>query len=141
MQFALQRQLGLPGNCVVSHRGRLITAAPFKPLPLRPVPVVLASTGGNDGSSIGGNGGSGGGGGGGGNGGQGGDGEQKKGPSPELMAIMAAAGKTVDSFPADFKLGLLAGKVTPEILKRYLMFESNWLAKPVWGIAGEDWHL
>lgn len=54
------------------------------------------------------------------------------------MAILAAAGKSVDSFPADFKLGLLAGKVTPDILKRYLMFEQNWLAKPVWGIAGES---
>lgn len=30
---------------------------------------------------------------------------------PKIVALLAAAGRTVDSFPADFKLGLLTNKV------------------------------
>lgn len=30
---------------------------------------------------------------------------------PKIVALLAAAGRSVDSFPADFKYGLLANKV------------------------------
>jgi len=55
---------------------------------------------------------------------------------PTVAALLAAAGRAVDSFPADFAAALLAGKVTPDILKRYLSLESNFFAKFVWGIQG-----
>mmetsp|Transcript_18053 Transcript_18053/g.50530 ORF Transcript_18053/g.50530 Transcript_18053/m.50530 type:complete len:412 (+) Transcript_18053:176-1411(+) len=79
-------------------------------------------------------------GGGGGGGGGGGDGKGQ--PSggqpmdPKIAAILAAAGRTAESFPPDFAGALLAGRVTPEILKRFLELESNFFIKLVWGIQG-----
>ncbi|EFJ52087.1 hypothetical protein VOLCADRAFT_79235 [Volvox carteri f. nagariensis] len=55
---------------------------------------------------------------------------------PKIVALLAAAGRSVDSFPADFKLGLLTNRVTPEILQRYFSMEANFLARLVWGIDG-----
>ena len=55
---------------------------------------------------------------------------------PALATILLAAGRTVESFPADFASALLSGKVTVEILKRFLEFEANFFAKFVWGIQG-----
>ncbi|PNH01974.1 hypothetical protein TSOC_012090 [Tetrabaena socialis] len=95
-----------------------------------PVPVLAGGDGGN------GNGASGGGGGGGGGGGDGSSGDGGKPMDPKIVAMLAAAGRSVDSFPADFKLGLLGNKVTPEILERFFSMESNFFAKMVWGIDG-----
>eukprot|EP00195_Chlamydomonas_chlamydogama_P009501 CAMPEP_0202893172 /NCGR_PEP_ID=MMETSP1392-20130828/2802_1 /ASSEMBLY_ACC=CAM_ASM_000868 /TAXON_ID=225041 /ORGANISM="Chlamydomonas chlamydogama, Strain SAG 11-48b" /LENGTH=369 /DNA_ID=CAMNT_0049577409 /DNA_START=196 /DNA_END=1306 /DNA_ORIENTATION=- len=96
-----------------------------------------AAAGGGDGGSIKGNGGGGSGGSGGGGGGSGRD-ESSSGPrlEPALAAALAAAGRTIESFPSDFVTGLLSGKVTLDVLKRYLELESNLFAKLVWGIQG-----
>jgi hypothetical protein len=53
---------------------------------------------------------------------------------------MLAAGRTLDSMPADFAQAMLEGKVTVELLKRYFSMESNFFLKFVWGIQGE-WTL
>ncbi|KXZ56878.1 hypothetical protein GPECTOR_1g792 [Gonium pectorale] len=109
-----------------------------KPVKEDPVQVPIVAAGGGNGNGVGNNG-SGGGGGGGGGGGKG-DGEQSM--DPKIVALLASAGRSVDSFPADFKLGLLtnrpcpAAQVTPEILERYFMMESNLFARLVWGIDG-----
>lgn len=49
---------------------------------------------------------------------------------------MLAAGRTLDSMPADFAKAMLQGKVTVELLKRYFSLESNFFLKFVWGIQG-----
>lgn len=96
------------------------------------IAVPVTGGGGNNGKGgsddNGGNGGNGGGGGSGAPGGQPLD--------PAIAAILAAAGRSVESFPADFASALLAGKVTPEILKRFLELESNFFVKLVWGMQG-----
>ncbi|PNW85236.1 hypothetical protein CHLRE_03g177350v5 [Chlamydomonas reinhardtii] len=97
-----------------------------------PAVPVVPQLGGSDGNGVGKN--NGGGGGGGGGGGNNGDGKEPM--DPKIVALLAAAGRSVDSFPADFKYGLLANKVTPEILQRYFSFEANFIAKLVWGIDG-----
>lgn len=109
----------------------------FKPR-AKCAPQTFIKDSGNSGAGKGGSGGSGGGaGGGGGGGGSGAGGNEDVNKVPaDLAVILAAAGKTLSSFPEDFKIGLISGKVTPEILKRYLAFEANWLAGIVWGIAG-----
>ncbi|GLI69134.1 hypothetical protein VaNZ11_013689 [Volvox africanus] len=98
---------------------------------LQPVVPVVAF-GGGDGNGAGGH--NSGGGRGGGGGGNNGDGGQPM--DPKIVALLAAAGRSVDSFPADFKLGLLTNRVTPEILQRYFSMEANFLARLVWGIDG-----
>lgn len=55
---------------------------------------------------------------------------------PAIVAMLAAAGRAVESFPSDFSAALLAGKVTPDILKRFLELEANFFAKMVWGMQG-----
>ncbi|GAX75459.1 hypothetical protein CEUSTIGMA_g2902.t1 [Chlamydomonas eustigma] len=91
---------------------------------------VSSSGGGNRGDI--GSGGSGGGGNGGSGGSSGGDSRL----DPALATILLAAGRKVESFPSDFAAALLAGKVTADILKRFLEMEANFLLKLVWGIQG-----
>eukprot|EP00878_Enallax_costatus_P011526 GHUV01012032.1.p1 GENE.GHUV01012032.1~~GHUV01012032.1.p1 ORF type:complete len:205 (+),score=54.90 GHUV01012032.1:447-1061(+) len=81
--------------------------------------AVTAGGGGNDKVGSGGNGGGGGGG--------GGNGSSGKGDSmdPALIALLAAAGKSASSLPADMSTALFNGKVTAEILQRYLELESK----------------
>ena len=83
---------------------------------------------------------------------------------PQVAALLAAAGRKAESFPADFAGALLSGKVRPpcvvmwfyalpalytqyahawfhcqvtaEILKRYLSLEKDLFASLVWGFQG-----
>lgn len=97
--------------------------------------IIPQTTDGGNNGAIGGGGSSGGGGGGGGDGSGGSEGSSGgKKLDPRIVALLA--GRSVDSFPADFAQALVAGKVTPEVLIRYLELEANIFFKLVWGIQG-----
>lgn len=87
--------------------------------------AVSSGGGGND--KVGGAGGGGGGGGGGGSSGKG------DGVDPALLALLAAAGKSAGSLPPDMATALTSGKLTLEILRRYIDLENKfiigWLMK------------
>nr|QKY15094.1 RETICULATa-RELATEd chloroplastic-like isoform a (C2E21) [Polytomella parva] len=102
-----------------------------KPLVCKAVEKPSADIGGGDG----GNSGSGKKGLGGGKGDGSSNGENKN-INPAILELLAAAGRTIDSFPEDFKNGLLNNKVTPEILKRYFELEKSLFGRMVWGIQG-----
>jgi len=77
-----------------------------------------------------------GGGGGGGGGDGGGEGGSDDNMDPAVATALLAAGRTVESFPKDFATGLLSGKVTVELLERYLAMEKNFFLRFVWGFQG-----
>ena len=56
---------------------------------------------------------------------------------PVLWELLAAQGRVVESFHGDFSTALLSGRVTADVLSRYLELEANLLVKLVWGIQGE----
>lgn len=83
----------------------------------------FATSGGDDSGSVNGN--TGGGGGGDGKGdGAGGMGGGSGAQDPVAL-LLAAAGKTAADFPADFAVGLTSGKVTLEVLQRYLELQGK----------------
>lgn len=55
---------------------------------------------------------------------------------PALWELLSAQGRVAESFPGDFSAALLSGRVTAEVLSRYLELEANLLVKLVWGIQG-----
>lgn len=73
------------------------------------------------------------GGGGGGGGGSGGSSGKGDGVDPTLLALLAAAGKSAGSLPPDMAVALTTGKMTLEVLKRYIELENKffigWLMK------------
>lgn len=123
-------QPGCGGRARASVVARL-SGGDSKPVASKPAEVVPLAGGGSGNGVYGNN--NGGGGGGDGNSSSGGRPQQ---PPPELAAILAAAGRTADSFPADFANAMFNGKVTPEILTRWLEMESNWFLKLFWGFEG-----
>ena len=56
---------------------------------------------------------------------------------PVLWELLSAQGRGVESFHGDFSTALLSGRVTADVLSRYLELEANLLVKLVWGIQGE----
>eukprot|EP00803_Ostreobium_quekettii_P007797 evm.model.scf_481.3 EVM.evm.TU.scf_481.3 scf_481:28535-34166(-) len=81
-------------------------------------------------------------GGGAGKGGDGGDGgndggeEGSGGFAPGVAAVLASAGRSVESFPADFGAALAAGRVSVEVLERFLAMESQFITGLLFKIAG-----
>ncbi|CAG9465949.1 unnamed protein product [Pedinophyceae sp. YPF-701] len=98
---------------------RVTPRAPARLVAKASSPVATPATGGPGGPTDG-SGGDGGGGGGGGS-----DGNNAK-----LMAILAAAGKTLADLPAEIAAAVEKGKISVELLERYLALEANWLYKP-----------
>jgi hypothetical protein len=90
--------------------------------------LPLDNNGGDDGG-VGKNRGGGGGGGGGDGGGGGGD-EASDSSSPSaaaatVAALLASAGRSASALPPDLAAALAAGRLTPEVLRRYLQLESS----------------
>lgn len=56
-----------------------------------------------------------------------------------LAAVLAAAGRSLESFPAAFATALKGGKVSAAALELYLSLERNPLMRPLLGIAGGFW--
>lgn len=66
-----------------------------------------------------------------------GDGEDESGGfAPGVVALLASAGRSVESFPADFSKALVAGRVSKEVLERYLAMESGTVTGLLFKIAG-----
>ncbi|GMH37960.1 hypothetical protein BSKO_05844 [Bryopsis sp. KO-2023] len=97
------------------------------PEAVRPVEESDGGDGGGGGGSTGGNGGG---------GDNGGDGAGSGGMSPGVAALLAQAGRSLESFPVDFAKAITDGKVTEKILQRYLNFEKNFIAGILFGFAG-----
>lgn len=66
-----------------------------------------------------------------------GDGEGENGGfAPGVVALLASVGRSVDSFPADFSAALMAGRVSKEVLERYLAMERGAVTGLLFRIAG-----
>lgn len=131
LPFRSPSTASLRGRSVLGHASGSESTPIASKVSVTP-PFIIPEIGGGNGNGVNKNDGGGGDGGGGNNGPQG----QPNKPSGEIAAILAAAGRSVDSFPSDFAAALLAGKVSPEILKRWLELESNFLLKFFWGVDG-----
>jgi hypothetical protein len=92
-----------------------------------PVSAAAGNGGGFPGS------GDGGGGGGGGDGGSGGEEEERDRNKEEAMLVLAEAGKSLESFPADLAVAVKAGRVPGSIVRRFFELEESvvfrWLLK------------
>jgi hypothetical protein len=92
-----------------------------------PVSAAAGNGGGFPGS------GDGGGGGGGGDGGSGGEEEERDRNKEEAMLVLAEAGKSLESFPADLAIAVKAGRVPGSIVRRFFELEESvvfrWLLK------------
>lgn len=55
----------------------------------------------------------------------GGGGDDVGKPDPAVLALLVSLGRAVGSFPADFAAAINSGKVTADILKRYLELEKQ----------------
>ncbi|KAK9816542.1 hypothetical protein WJX72_001744 [[Myrmecia] bisecta] len=71
-----------------------------------------------------------------GDGGNWGDGEGGGGGGAGAGALLMSLGRSADSFPADFAAALKAGKVSKELLQRYLDLESNFFLRLFLPIQG-----
>jgi hypothetical protein len=91
-----------------------------------PVSAAAGNGGGFPGSGDGG-------GGGGGDGGSGGEEEERDRNKEEAMLVLAEAGKSLESFPADLAIAVKAGRVPGSIVRRFFELEESvvfrWLLK------------
>jgi len=52
------------------------------------------------------------------------------------MALLAAFGRTLESLPADIVAAVNSGKISVELLKRYLEGSANWALSPLYALTG-----